>query len=299
MHKIIFQQKGLSLEKLNLLCKVTRSGGIRAAVGDDPSTQSLASRQLKELSSYVGAPLLRRVGRTIELTETGQQLATLSTEFFSNLEHFLQATRNLPEVFRLGVGDAIFQWYILPKISDFKTTVDADLHPASLPTDEIVRKVLNHELNAGIIRYPIPLSPELIAEPIGDIRYQLFVPKQLLPKKNTKKLPPLNELPICTLTGNGHYAQAVNTLLSGVNTASKLSCASTTQIYSAVHSGQFAAILPIRAKTTFPSSILAFNMTELAAFTRKIAIIYLKNNAEAPILSKALTFLKTLLVPEN
>lgn len=295
MHKLIFQQKGLSLEKLNLLCRVARAGGIRAAVGEDISAQSLASRQLKELSTYVGTPLFSRVGRSIELTEAGKRLTTLSIEFFSNLEKFLQVTRNIPESFKLGVGDAIFQWYILPKITDFKKIVNANLHPSSLPTEDIIKKVLTHELDAGIIRYPINLSSELLIEPIGEVRYQLFIPKQLLPKKNTKKCPSIKDLPICTLTGNGHYAQAVSILLSSLNNTPSLSCASTTQIYSAVHSGQFAAILPERAKTTFPPSICAFNMTELAIFTRKIAIVHLKNNKNNGIQEKAISFLRTLL----
>lgn len=168
---------------MNLLCRVARAGGIRAAVGEDISAQSLASRQLKELSTYVGTPLFSRVGRSIELTEAGKRLTTLSIEFFSNLEKFLQVTRNIPESFKLGVGDAIFQWYILPKITDFKKILNANLHPSSFPTEEIIKKVLTHELDAGIIRYPINLSPELLIEPIGEVRYQLFIPKQLLPKK--------------------------------------------------------------------------------------------------------------------
>ena len=110
MYEIIFQKKGLSLEKLNLLCKIARSGGIWAAVGDDPSAQSLASRQMKELSEYVGIPLFKHVGRTLELTEQGRRLQRISEDFLGSLENYINNMRNVPNSFKLGVGDAIFQW---------------------------------------------------------------------------------------------------------------------------------------------------------------------------------------------
>ena len=109
MNNIVFEHKGLSLERLRLLCDVARMGGIRAAVGDDPARQSLASRQLKELSEYANTELIRRVGRGIEVTKEGTELACIGNEFFSKMSAFLQRTHNLPIDFRLGVGDSIFQ----------------------------------------------------------------------------------------------------------------------------------------------------------------------------------------------
>ena len=66
MNEIVFENKGFSLERLRLLCNVARMGGIRAAVGDDPVRQSLASRQLKELSEYANVELTKRIGRGID-----------------------------------------------------------------------------------------------------------------------------------------------------------------------------------------------------------------------------------------
>lgn len=295
MHEIIFQKKGISLEKLNLLCRIARSGGIRSAVGDDPSTQSLASRQMKELSEYVGVPLFRHVGRSLELTDQGHQLLQISESFLGNLENFLKATHNLPDVFRLGVGDAIFQWYILPRMREFSKESNIDLLPMSLPTSEIVEKVTQRELDAGLIRLlPIPHS-EIHVETIGEIRYNFFVPYQLLPSKGCRSLPSLKNLPICTLAGHGVYAQAVSTLLASAETQPQLACSSTTQIYGAVQSGQFAAILPERAQVGFSEDVKSFTMTELAAFTRKIALIYRESDQRTEPHIKALNFLRTIL----
>jgi len=295
MYEIIFQKKGISLEKLNLLCKIARSGGIRAAVGDDPSTQSLASRQMKELSEYAGIPLFKHIGRSLELTDQGRQLQQVSESFLSSLESFLKTTHNLPDVFKLGVGDAIFQWYVLPRMRDFSKESNVELLPMSLPTSEIVTKVTQRELDAGLIRLvPIP-NNEVHVETIGEIRYNFFVPRQLLPTKGSRTLPSLKRLPICTLTGHGAYAQAVSTLLTSSGTQPQLACSSTTQIYGAVQSGQFAAILPERAQVGFSDDVKSFTMTELAAFTRKIALIYREFDQRTESHVKALNFLRTIL----
>ena len=85
MYEIIKTNKGLSVERLLLLCEVDKAGGIKAAVGDDTTRQSLASRQLKELGAYAGADLCRKVGRTIEMTNQGKQLSEIGNSFFHAL----------------------------------------------------------------------------------------------------------------------------------------------------------------------------------------------------------------------
>lgn len=298
MHEIIFQKKGLSLEKLNLLCKIARSGGIRAAVGDDPSAQSLASRQMKELSEYVGIPLFKHVGRTLELTEQGRRLQRISEDFLGSLENYIKNMRNVPNSFKLGVGDAIFQWYVLPQMRELYNSCNIDLLPTSLPTSDIVNKVAHRELDAGLVRLFPFVNDEMHIEVIGELRYRLFVPRQFLPSNDCRNPPPLKDLPFCTLTGHGLYAQAVSTLLASAGTQPQLACSSTTQIYGAVQSGQFAAILPERAHEGFSSDIKSFQKTELAAFTRKIALIYLESAQRTEQHLATLNFLRKILKPD-
>lgn len=295
MYEIVFQNKGLSIEKLNLLCKIARSGGIRAAVGDDSSAQSLASRQMKELSEYVGVPLFKHVGRTLELTENGHTLQRISEEFLGSLESYIKNMRNVPNSFKLGVGDAIFQWYVLPQMQELYNSCNIDLLPTSLPTSDIVRKVSHRELDAGLVRLSPFVNDEMHIEVIGEIRYRLFIPRQFLSSDNCRTPPPLKDLPFCTLTGHGLYAQAVSTLLASVGAQPQLACSSTTQIYGAVQSGQFAAVLPARAQEGFSSEVKSFQKTELAAFTRKIALIYLESVQRTKQQIATLNFLRKIL----
>ena len=301
MHEIIFEKKGLSIERLRLLCEVAQNGGIRAAVGDDPARQSLASRQLKELAEYVGVELCRRNGRTLEMTEAGDALAALGGEFLKKMESFLLSVRDLPIWFRLGVGDSIFQWYILPRMKEFQAAFPRiRLQSFSYSNQEIIRKVEANVLDAGIVRRSALGQTDLIVRTIGEISYRLFVPLSLLEDGGRKasELPPLRSIPFCTLTGNGEYAHAMDMFQAAFNATPALSCSSMTQMYAAVESGQYAAILPHQAQRSLGATrTVSYVLPELTAFTRQIALIYRPGATEDESMHDTLTFLQTLITP--
>lgn len=293
VNEIIFEKKGLSLERLHLLCKVAASGGIRMAVGDDPVRQSLASRQLKELREYVGTQLFRRNGRTLEMTSAGRELAELGNEFFAKMEAFLQHSHDLPVDFKLGVGDSIFQWQILPRMREFEIEFkNIKLISFSYSAADIIKGVEARRLDAGIIRQTALSDSELISKPIGEIRYKLFVPSQLCTNAKRNQPPQIANTPFCTLTGDGEYAKAITRLLSAFNGSPALSCSSMTQMFAAVQSGQYAAILPASAEASLPEpATRIFTLPELSSFTRQISLIFksdLKDSAEK---SAVLSFL--------
>ena len=277
MYEYVLENKGLSLERLHLLCEVARAGGIKAAVGDDPTRQSLASRQLKELNEYVGVELCHRIGRSLEMTEAGRALTDIGNDFFRKLESFLRSTRNLPDKFSLGVGDSIFQWQILPKMKTFEQRFPTtQLVSYSYSANEIIQKVESRTLDAGIVRKTAVHQPDLICESIGEIQYRLFIPPRLTQKTAKRGLAPsIKDIPFCTLTGDGEYAKAMTTFLSAFGGIPALNCSSMTQMYAAVQSGQYAAVLPANAETGISRTIArAYTLPELTPFTRQIALVY-------------------------
>jgi len=294
-YDIIFANKGLSLERLALLCKVTQHGGIRAAIGNDPIRHSLASRQLKELGEYSKIDLTKRVGRGIEITESGIELAEIANDFFTKMYRFIQKVQNLPTEFNLGVGDSIFQWNILPIMSEFSRLFPSiKLISFSYSAIEIIKAVEMRQLHAGIVRTTALGDNEVSAKRIGEIRYKMFVSTDLLRSVQDQKAPAIPKLPFCTLTGDGEYASAMNRFLSSYNTTAALNCSSMTQIYAAVQSGQYAAILPAKAESNKPSpSLKAFTLPELSSFTRQISLIFKSDLKESPEMASVLDFLST------
>lgn len=293
----IFGNKGLSLERLDLLCRIAHSGGIRAAVGNDLSKQSLSSRQLKELSDYVGTALCRKNGRSLEMTNAGEELVAISTDFFLKLEAFLDGTRHLPRRFELGVGDSVFQWQILPRMKDFQRQCEGiQLQSYSYPASEIIKKVEARELDAGIVRLSALGPTELSVINIGEISYKLFVPLEDTSESGTTRQPAFRTLAFCTLTGDGEYARAMASFLATFNGKAALNCSSMTQMYAAVESRQYAAVLPANAEKNLPSDrILAYNLPELSYFTRTIALIHHTDAITNDNKRSTIDFLKTII----
>ena len=295
MNEIIFTNKGFSLERLRLLCDVHRAGGIRAAVGDDPVRQSLASRQLKELGEYANAELTRRAGRGIEITPAGIILAEIGNEFFSKMAEFLQNTNNLPVEFRIGAGDSVFQWQILPFMKEFKEKfTSCKLIPYSYSSTEIIKAVEARTLDAGIVRQTAIADTSLIAKPLGKIHYRLFVPDQLCKTSTGNRLPPIAKIPVCSLTGEGEYAKATIRFLQAFSTQPALNCSSMTQMYAAVESGQYAAILPEHAVIGIDKTkTKVFSLPELTPFIRHLALIFNQDARNTQVKSEILDFLST------
>ena len=295
MYEYVLENKGLSIERLHLLCEVARAGGIKAAVGDDPTRQSLASRQLKELSEYVGAELCHKNGRTLETTETGRILADIGNDFFQKIESFLRSTHNLPDKFALGAGDSIFQWQILPKMKTFEQRFPTiQLVSYSYTANEIIQKVESRSLDAGIVRRTAVHQSDLICETIGEIQYRLFIPPRIV-KGSTKNglAPSIKDIPFCTLTGDGEYAKAMTTFLSAFSGIPSLNCSSMTQMYAAVQSGQYAAVLPANAGAgTSQTMAKSYTLPELTPFTRQIALVYRHETSMDTKKTKVLDFLR-------
>lgn len=293
MDEIIFGKKGFSLERLHLLCDVARMGGIRAAVGDDPVRQSLASRQLKELSEYANVELTKRFGRGIEVTPEGMELVKIGNEFFSKMSDYLLRTHNLPIDFKLGVGDSIFQWQILPNMKEFETRFKScKLISYSYSSAEIITAVESRKLDAGIVRKSAINDTSLIAKPIGEVHYKLFVPTHFCKTPRQSQLPAIAEIPFCTLTGDGEYAKATIRFLSAFNGHPALNCSSMTQMFAAVQSGQYAAILPTNAESGTNKVITkTFTLPELDAFTQQISLIFKPDTRESKEKSAIIDFL--------
>jgi DNA-binding transcriptional LysR family regulator len=75
----------LDVHQLEVLAEVARTGSYTAAAASLGYTQPAVSYQMRRLQQAVGAPLVIRYGRGLQLTETGQALARHADTVFSVL----------------------------------------------------------------------------------------------------------------------------------------------------------------------------------------------------------------------
>jgi len=101
----------LNYKHLRYFWMVARSGSIARASGRLHVTPQSISSQLRELEASLGAELLRRAGRGLELTDAGRRILSYADEIFSLGDELLDVARDqtarkmLP--FRIGIADSV------------------------------------------------------------------------------------------------------------------------------------------------------------------------------------------------
>jgi DNA-binding transcriptional LysR family regulator len=262
MNSNLPNKTGLSLDRLKSFCLVAECGSITKAAQDDTNRQSQFSRQIKDLETYFGAELFKRKGRTISLTENGERLLRITKEFYASLEDFTECCGMDQRDIRIGAGDSIIQWLLLPKLPELKeSTEQANLMMCNLRTDEIVSKLLHGDLHYGIIRKEA-IHPELKSIPIGTLSFSLFTPKGTQRKsKDAAKL--LDGLSLAGMEGEGRYNECMSILGRELGIILKFAvrCSSFPMMCKAVRSLNLAAVMPSIAKSELEKG--QFETTEL------------------------------------
>lgn len=103
------------------------------AADDLGVTAGAASLQVRALEEYLGRPLFRRDGRSVQLTEDGTALLPRVQEALSQLERALDDTRadRHGGQLRISTLASFLQQWLLPRLADFRALhpgIDLHLH---------------------------------------------------------------------------------------------------------------------------------------------------------------------------
>ncbi len=247
----LFARRGLSIDRLRVLCEVAEAGSIARAAGDNPARQSQFSRQLKELEEFFEVELTRRQGKVLVVTDAGRELAQIARESIGRLHDFHARAFAQPVTYSIGAGDSLLQWLVLPQLAALETKVNFRL--VNLRTSEITNRLHDSSLDFGIIRREA-LSPPLKVAPLGKLDYALFCSRS-----RSKQAPDLKRvlqtLPLAMQSGDGVFARQFREWAekNRVQTCVKIECEAFPQASRAVQSGQGAAILPKIARIDLPA----------------------------------------------
>jgi len=255
MFESLFDDRGLSLDRLRVLLEVRDAGSIAEAAPGDPIRQSQYSRQLRELSEFFGVKLGRRQGKLLKLTDDGARLAELAREQLRSLQDFRSECRADSSDYAITAGDSLLQWLIIPRLG-------ALIHgkqplrfvTVNLRTHEIVRQLGDGRIDLGILRANA-VGSGLKMTPLGTLDYCAVAPASLIKGKKQPELRDiLADLPVAVQTTDGQFGRRLREITAGLGLAFRpaLACQSFPQTASAVKSGLFAAILPKLALKDFP-----------------------------------------------
>lgn len=280
----LFEQQGLSLERLHAILLLVDHGSlIRAAYGD-AGRQSRLSHHIKELSAYFGIELTERIGKTVQLTTAGEELARIARAHFTELSRFKNSISKAPPTFRFGAGDSLLQWLLIPGLS--RLVADTDRFRFSLSnlrTQEINSRLQDQRLDFGLLREEA-VAKELLRKPACLTKFIIVVPKRFITSRRKLSLnEALIRCPHASLAGDGAMRAAVDQIAHGMRErfTPQLLCDSIAQCVAAVKTTHFAAILPSwswRLETSEHHSI--FSDPELTRLNRSLVLAWHPRLAE-------------------
>ena len=176
----------INYKHLHYFWAVAKAGGIARASERLYLTPQTISGQLSLLEENLGEALFTRVGRNLELTETGRLVLSYADEIFSLGSELEEMVRNLPAgrplMFKVGVAD------VVPKSIAYRLLAPALELPESVriicregSIDALLTDLAVHRLDLVIADGPIPVGVNVrgFNHPLGDCGITFFATARL------------------------------------------------------------------------------------------------------------------------
>lgn len=207
----------LSLHRLRMLRELHRKGTVTAAAGALHYTASAVSQQLAQLERDVGARLLERVGRRVQLTELGVLLAEHAEEILASVERASMALEEAQEAATVRLTAGVFATVAAGLLPKALSTL-AGRHPGihlntrQLAPEACASAVRDGDLDlAFVIDYadaPMPQLAGLLGARIAVERLHVAVPEGTL-GEGPVALSDLAEHPWILSSPRSHFGTAV------------------------------------------------------------------------------------------
>lgn len=154
MSENLLSTTGLSFERLRAFLEIAAARGISRAAKGNPSRQSQLSRQLAELETFFGTPLVSRGhGVTFCLTETGRNLRAIAAQQFTAFAELKQSAADGPLSVRIGAGESLLNGLVVPVLGAIKLPRrEMRFTLLNRRSTEIVEGVTEGAIDLGIIR---------------------------------------------------------------------------------------------------------------------------------------------------
>jgi DNA-binding transcriptional LysR family regulator len=176
----LLKRKGISLDRLVVLVAVHEAGSLIKAAGGVKVRADQYSRQIRELEEFLKFDLTRREGRELALNEQGIAFAQMTREYFRGLEDFVQRGRKQERTYRLGAGESLLQWIVIPGLQALSSRRNpVAFRLSNLQNSQIALGLGDLTLDFGLLRKESVRDP-LDSWPLGSVQYVLCVPRPLM-----------------------------------------------------------------------------------------------------------------------
>jgi len=179
-----------SLRQLEVFTTIAHSQNLTRAADELAMSQSAASSALKDLESQFGLQLFDRIGKRLQLNEQGRLLRPKAEALLAQAKDFEQSLMQHADAGSLNVGAtlSIGNYLAVGMVAEYMAQhPDTQVRLDVANTRSIVEKVLNYELDVGLIEGELN-HPELDIIPWRDDELAVFChPEDPLVQNNKKK----------------------------------------------------------------------------------------------------------------
>ena len=201
--KSIFSKTGVSVERLQVLENVVKKGSIHVAANNDPTKQSLISRQIGELEKGLGLTLLDRKKKPHTPTPDAKRLADSCGRFLREVEGISAEASGLQRPITVGAGEVVIREFLIPKIGKRKKGQKLVPWVMRNLTSRKIQEGLEAEwLDVGIAS-GIEASGSVDVKELETYGYKLLLPDGEKPDQSGWKR--LEVLPVVILEGGSRF----------------------------------------------------------------------------------------------
>ncbi|MEO0413381.1 MAG: LysR family transcriptional regulator [Verrucomicrobiota bacterium] len=165
-----------TLRQLEVFLAITKAGSLTRAAEQLQMSQSAASGALKDLESQFDVLLFDRIGKRLHLNERGNQLRPRAESLMAQAYELEQSLLSSETVSQLNIGATltVANFLAVQMVGDYlEAFPDAPVSLEIYNTEQVVEKVLNYELDIGMIEGDAH-HPQLNVIPWRDDELNLF-----------------------------------------------------------------------------------------------------------------------------
>jgi len=163
-------RRQITVRQLEVLDAVGRAGSVTAAASALHLTQPAVSMQLRQLEDQLELSLFEPVGRGLQITEPGRDLAAMAADLLLRLDDFALAARELRGVRRGRVllGIVSTAKYFVPRLlaQFLKAHPGLDLKLNVYNREHIIEQLQSYTIDLGIMGRP-PEGASLVGTPFA------------------------------------------------------------------------------------------------------------------------------------
>ena len=193
----------MNYKHLHYFWVVAKTGSIARASEKLHITPQTISGQLRLLEENLQKSLFSRVGRNLELTETGRLVLNYADEIFSLGGELEEMLHNLPEnkplMFKVGIADVVPKSIAYRLLNPaLKLTEPVRLICREGSVDSLLTQLASHKLDLVIADSPHPNAINIRGHnhPLGDCGVTFFASPQLASKLGKNFPQNLNAMPL-------------------------------------------------------------------------------------------------------